>query len=350
MIAWITGWKALWPKVTAPSITSSDSSWASDSTISTPSVVPATHQFELRCLQAASAVGFRMYSPSHVADAGGGDRAEERDAGQRQRRRAADHGDDVGIVLQVVAQHGGDDLDLVAEPIREQRADRPVDQAGGQHLVLGRPALALEEPAGDLARRRRPFPGSSRSAGRNPAPAWRCARRPRCTARWCRHSATSTAPSAWRAILPVSRIELAPAPVEFLAEIIEHAVVLAMRRASADGNPDDPSSPVSFAGYGVSGRMGAAAAPWAHAPQPCGRKRRRLRSRVFGQPDRRSVVPPRSRRVGGLAPALPRATMARGSAPAVPAYIGAAAGESGPEAGRAQLGQRRRLSRPISVS
>ena len=44
-----------------------------------------------------------------------------------------------------------DDLGLVAEALGEQRPDRPVDQARGQHLLLGRPAFALEEAAGDLA-------------------------------------------------------------------------------------------------------------------------------------------------------------------------------------------------------
>ena len=75
------------------------------------------HQFQLRWSSSASAVGFRMYSPSHVADARRGDRAEERDAGQGQRRRAADHRDDVRVVLDVVAQHRGDDLDLIAETL-----------------------------------------------------------------------------------------------------------------------------------------------------------------------------------------------------------------------------------------
>jgi len=42
MIAWMTGWKDLWPNITAPSMISSESSLASDSTISTPSPVPAT--------------------------------------------------------------------------------------------------------------------------------------------------------------------------------------------------------------------------------------------------------------------------------------------------------------------
>ena len=87
-----------------------------------------------------------------VADARGGDRAVERDAGQRQRRRRADHRRDVGVDLGIDRHHGRDDLDLVVEAVGEQRADRPVDQAAGQHLLLGRAALALEEAAGDLAR------------------------------------------------------------------------------------------------------------------------------------------------------------------------------------------------------
>ena len=42
MMASITGWNPSWPKVTAPSMISSESSLASDSTISTASAVPAT--------------------------------------------------------------------------------------------------------------------------------------------------------------------------------------------------------------------------------------------------------------------------------------------------------------------
>ena len=69
----------------------------------------------------------------------------------RQRRRGADQRDDVGIVLEIVAQHGADDLRLVAETRREKRPDRPVDQPRGQRLLFRRPALALEKAAGDLA-------------------------------------------------------------------------------------------------------------------------------------------------------------------------------------------------------
>jgi hypothetical protein len=50
-----------------------------------------------------------------------------------------------------VRQDRADDLGLVPEAVREQRPQRPVDQARGQGLLLGRPALALEEAAGDLA-------------------------------------------------------------------------------------------------------------------------------------------------------------------------------------------------------
>src|SRR6185437_11095124 len=48
-------------------------------------------------------------------------------------------------------EHGGDHLRLVLEAFYEQRPDRPVDQARGERLLLARPALALEEAAGDLA-------------------------------------------------------------------------------------------------------------------------------------------------------------------------------------------------------
>ena len=47
---------------------------------------------------------------------------------------------------------GRDDLHFVEEALGEQRADRAVDQARGQRLLLGRAAFALEEAAGDAAR------------------------------------------------------------------------------------------------------------------------------------------------------------------------------------------------------
>ena len=81
-----------------------------------------------------------------VGDAGGADRTHEGQAGNRQGGRGADQRHDVGVVLHVVAQHGADDLRLVAEAVDEQRADRPVDQAADQRLLLGRPGFAALAP------------------------------------------------------------------------------------------------------------------------------------------------------------------------------------------------------------
>ena len=87
-----------------------------------------------------------------VANARRTDRAHEGHAGEGQRRGSTDHRDDIGVILEIVAENGTDDLRLVAVGGVKQRADRTVDQSGGQNLLLRRPALALEEAAGDLAR------------------------------------------------------------------------------------------------------------------------------------------------------------------------------------------------------
>ncbi len=86
------------------------------------------------------------------ADACGADRALERSAGQRQRRGGGDQGQNVGIVLHVVRQHGDDDLGFVAPALDEQRTDRAVDQTGNQRFLFRRPAFALEIAAGNAAR------------------------------------------------------------------------------------------------------------------------------------------------------------------------------------------------------
>ena len=56
-----------------------------------------------------------------------------------------------GIVLEVVLQDGDDDLRVVLVAFGEERADRAVDQAGNQRLLLARTAFALEIAARDLA-------------------------------------------------------------------------------------------------------------------------------------------------------------------------------------------------------
>jgi len=57
MMASITGWKPLWPNITAPSMTSSGSSWASDSTISTASCGAGDDEIEARVLHLVDASG-----------------------------------------------------------------------------------------------------------------------------------------------------------------------------------------------------------------------------------------------------------------------------------------------------
>ena len=86
-----------------------------------------------------------------IAHARARDRPHEGDARQGQRRRGTHQRDDVGIVLEIVRQHGADHLGLVEETGREQRPDGAVDEPRGQHLLLGRSAFALEESARDLA-------------------------------------------------------------------------------------------------------------------------------------------------------------------------------------------------------
>ena len=80
------------------------------------------------------------------------DRTVERQAGNGQRRRRADHRGDVRIHLRIHRHHRGDDLHFVVEAFREQRTDGPVDESRCQRLLFRRAPFALEEPARDLAR------------------------------------------------------------------------------------------------------------------------------------------------------------------------------------------------------
>ena len=65
--------------------------------------------------------------------------------------RGGDAGEDVRVVLAVEGEHVQVNLHLVHEPLGEQRAQRAVDQAGGEDFLGGRAAFALHEPAGELA-------------------------------------------------------------------------------------------------------------------------------------------------------------------------------------------------------
>ena len=86
--------------------------------------------------------------PSRIAPIG----PEERHPRQQQRRRGADHRRHVGIVRAVGRDRARLDLHLVAIPLGKERPDRPVDQPRGEDFLGGRPPLALDEAAGELAR------------------------------------------------------------------------------------------------------------------------------------------------------------------------------------------------------
>ena len=151
MIASITGWKWRWPNITAPSMISSVSSAASDSTISTASCVPATTRSSLlsfissmRRVEHVFALGEKPTRAPPIGPMNGR-------AGERERGRGRHHRDDVGIVLHVVREHGDDHLGVAAPAVGEQRTDRAVDQARGQRVLFGRTALALEVAAGNAA-------------------------------------------------------------------------------------------------------------------------------------------------------------------------------------------------------
>ncbi len=68
------------------------------------------------------------------------------------RRRCADHRQDVGLIDRVRAHDGCNHLCLGHVAIGKERAARAVDQPRGKHLVVAKLALALEEAPRDLAR------------------------------------------------------------------------------------------------------------------------------------------------------------------------------------------------------
>ncbi len=82
-------------------------------------------------------------------DAHGADRALEGDARHHERRRGGVDGQHVVGVLAVDADHGHDDLGLVAVAVHEARPQRPVDETAGEDGQVGGPALPPEEAAGD---------------------------------------------------------------------------------------------------------------------------------------------------------------------------------------------------------
>ncbi len=108
------------------------------------------HQFEFGLLQLAGG-RVEQVATVPITDLGGTDRPGERCARQGERGRSADHGRNIAIDLRIHRHDRGDDLGLVAEALRKQRTDRPIDQARGQSFLLGGTPLTLEESTGNAA-------------------------------------------------------------------------------------------------------------------------------------------------------------------------------------------------------
>ena len=83
------------------------------------------------------------------------ERPAEGELRDRQRRRSTVHRQDVAVILLVAGEDRGLDLDLVEEPVGEQRADGAIHETARERLLHRRAPLALEEATGKLARRRR---------------------------------------------------------------------------------------------------------------------------------------------------------------------------------------------------
>ncbi len=109
------------------------------------------HEVELRIRHRIER-GIEDVGALDEADARRCDRSHEGNARERQCRGGGHQPQDVGVVLEIVAEDGDDHLGFVLVAVGEQGADRPVDQPRGQRLAFGGAAFALEVAAGNLAR------------------------------------------------------------------------------------------------------------------------------------------------------------------------------------------------------
>ena len=86
-----------------------------------------------------------------VGQAYGAERSVKRDPRDHQSSGGCVDREYIVRVRLVGAEHGRDDLRLVAETLRERRAQRPVGESAREDRVLGRATFTTEERAGDLA-------------------------------------------------------------------------------------------------------------------------------------------------------------------------------------------------------
>ena len=109
-------------------------------------------EIELRLVHLVN-VGVQNVLVANQGNASTCDGTIEGNTGNSQRGGGRHHRHDIGIVLEVMAQNGRDDLRVVLVAAGKKRTNRPVDQAGGQNLLLGRTTFALEEAARNAAGR-----------------------------------------------------------------------------------------------------------------------------------------------------------------------------------------------------
>ena len=87
----------------------------------------------------------------NVSNTCSADRAVERNARYAQRSRRTDHRRNIRVDLWIHRQYVNDDLNFIQVTLREQRADRTIDQARRERLFFGRASFALEETTGDTS-------------------------------------------------------------------------------------------------------------------------------------------------------------------------------------------------------
>ena len=104
-----------------------------------------------RSLSALGVGGINDKLAIHTTDAHSANRGAEGDVGKRQRCRGGVDADHVGIVFLVGGENQRDDLRLVAETIREERADGAIDLAAGQHFFFAGPAFTLDKATGNAS-------------------------------------------------------------------------------------------------------------------------------------------------------------------------------------------------------
>src|SRR5215468_9832318 len=72
----------------------------------------------------------------------------ERNIRERQSAGSGINGQNVRIVFSIGREHQGYDLRFIAEPLRKQRADGPVNLAAGENFAFAGTAFTLDEASG----------------------------------------------------------------------------------------------------------------------------------------------------------------------------------------------------------